>query len=249
MLEWDSNIVIIIITATAFLTSALTAFIGAGGGTALLLLMLFFLPAGQVIPIHGCIQLASNTSRIALFWRYMQWHIILRFICLMPIGVYLGLQLYGLLSPAGIQITIAIGILATLFIKAPALASQTQVPKPFYYIIGLLIGAGNVLVGTLAPLLGAILRFEPITKEQRVATLGFFGFAGNVFKIAGFTMIGSQFLDYLPLIISASLATIFGNMTGKALLGKISQSTFDKAFKLMLAIMALILIGEGTAAS
>ena len=70
----------------------LTAFIGAGGGTALLLVMLFCLPAGQVIPIHGCIQLASNTSRIALFWHYMQWQIILRFIALMPVGVYIGLR-------------------------------------------------------------------------------------------------------------------------------------------------------------
>ena len=245
MFEWDITTITIVIAATAFLTSMLTAFIGAGGGTALLLVMLFCLPAGQVIPIHGCIQLASNTSRIALFWHYMQWQIILRFIALMPVGVYIGLQLYGMLSPSGIQITIAMGILATLFIKAPKRSIETRLPKPLYFIIGLFIGAGNVLVGTLAPLLGAILRLEPISKEERVASLGFFGFAGNVFKIAGFTFVGASFLEYWPLILAASIATIFGNMAGKRLLGKITQVTFDKAFKIMLAVMALMLIYEG----
>ena len=239
---FDPYFDIVIVTVTAFAASALTALIGAGGGTALLLVMIFFVPASHVIAVHGCIQLVSNTSRVILFWRYMSWPIIWRFICLMPIGVYIGLQLVNLLAPTGIQLTIAIGILLTLFIKAPAASDHARYPKSIYYFVGLFIGAANVLVGVLSPLLGAILRLEPLNKEQRVGTLGFFGFAGNLYKIIGFSFIGFAFFEYLPLIISASIATIIGSILGKTLLGKISQGTYEHIFKIMLACLAVIII-------
>lgn len=235
---------IIIITLTAFASSALTALIGAGGGTALLLVMIFFVPANHVIAVHGCIQLVSNSSRVILFWRHMSWPIIWRFICLMPIGVYIGLQLVNLLAPTAIQLTIATGILLTLFIKAPVASEQAKYPKSIYYIVGLLIGAANVLVGVLSPLLGAILRLEPLRKEQRVGTLGFFGFAGNLFKIIGFSFIGFAFFENLPLILSASVATIIGSIFGKRMLRKISQGTYEHIFKIMLACLAIIIIAK-----
>lgn len=96
-----------LIALAAFFTSMLTAMVGAGGGTALLLLMLYVMPAGQVVPVHGGIQLVSNLTRVVLFWRHMHRPAILRFVIPMPAGVYLGLELHGLLSAAGLQLVIA----------------------------------------------------------------------------------------------------------------------------------------------
>ena len=87
-----------VITLAAFFTSMVTAMVGAGGGTALLLVMLYVMPASQVVPVHGGIQLVSNLTRVVLFWRHMHWPAILRFVIPMPAGVWLGLQLYGMLS-------------------------------------------------------------------------------------------------------------------------------------------------------
>ena len=113
-----------------------------------------------------------------------------------------------------------------------------------YLGAGFVTGIGNVLVGVIAPVLGAILRFENLTKERMVGTLGFFGFAGNVFKVAGFSLVGFAVADFLVTIICASLATIGGNVIGKRVLAGVSNQMFARAFQVMLALLAISLIWD-----
>lgn len=235
---------IISISSIAFFTSAITSLIGAGGGTILLLFMLYVLPAPSVIPVHGCIQLVSNTTRVYLLWPYMQWGIILRFLALMPLGVYLGLLLYNALEPRYIQLLIAGSILLSLFLNPAKSSVKSKFPKSAYYLVGLVIGFGNMIVGVLAPLLAAVLRLENLPKEETVGTLGFFGFAGNLLKIAGFAAIGFSFAAYLPIIIPACLASIGGSIVGKALLIRSTNRFFTTAFKVVIFLLAVKLIAD-----
>ena len=243
-MEADSVVTLLTITSTAFVTSTLTALIGAGGGTALLLVMLWFVPAASVVPVHGCIQLASNTARVVLFRRHMHWPVIIRFVIPMPAGVYVGLQLYGMLDQSALQLVIAGFVLLSLLVCVPGAVAGRAFPAWAYLPAGFLIGGANMLVGVLAPVLGAILRFERLDKERTVGTLGFFGFAGNVFKTAGFVLVGFSFADYLPMIACASLATILGNLLGRRLLGGISSAGFAAAFRIMLGLLALKLVWD-----
>lgn len=216
--------------------------VGAGGGTALLLLMLYLLPTASVIPVHGCIQLVSNTTRVALFWQHMQWGIILRFTALMPIGVAMGLALYHSLEASHIRLAIAGFILLSLFFNPNKLASERRLPPSAYFALGLFIGFANMIVGVLAPFLAALLRLERLPKEQMVGTLGFFGFAGNLFKIAGFAFVGFSFAAYLPVIIPACLASIARSYLGKKILTRTSHKTFTIAFQLVIFLLAMKMI-------
>ena len=243
-MEADPVVTLLAITSTAFVTSTLTALIGAGGGTALLLVMLWFVPAASVVPVHGCIQLVSNTARVVLFRRHMHWPVIIRFVIPMPAGVYVGLQLYGMLDQSALQLVIAGFVLLSLLVRVPGAVAGRAFPAWAYLPAGFLIGGANMLVGVLAPVLGAILRFERLDKERTVGTLGFFGFAGNVFKTAGFVLVGFSFADYLPMIACASLATILGNLLGRRLLGGISSAGFAAAFRIMLGLLALKLVWD-----
>ena len=85
---------IALLSAAAFCTSALTAVVGAGGGTALIAIMLQLMSPAAAIPVHGAVQLASNTMRVWLLWKHMAWPIIFRFAALMPFGVWIGLELF-----------------------------------------------------------------------------------------------------------------------------------------------------------
>ena len=109
---------------------------------------------------------------------------------------------------------------------------------------GFFIGAGNILVGVLAPILGAILRFENLPKERLVGTLGFFGFAGNLFKIAGFALVGFAFAPHAPTIICAALATVAGTCVGKRMLAGLSSRRFTVLFQIVLALLAARLVWE-----
>jgi uncharacterized membrane protein YfcA len=242
-MEFDSPFLpVLIITLAAFFSSMVTAIVGAGGGTALLLLMLYMVPAGNVVAVHGCIQLVSNFARVAMFWRHMHWPVIVRFVIPMPAGVYLGLQIYEMMDHDGLQLVIASFVLLSLVIRPPSSPEARGLPKGIYYVTGFFIGAANIIVGVLSPILGAILRLERLPKEQLVGTLGFFGFAGNVFKIAGFAFVGFAFAPYAVVVACASLATIAGTYAGKRLLAGISSRTFTIAFQIMLGAMATRLI-------
>ena len=241
-MEFDASLSSLGITLAAFLASMVTAVVGAGGGTALLLLMLYMIPAGNVVAVHGCIQLVSNFARVVLFWRHMHWPVIVRFVIPMPAGVYLGLHIYEMMDQDSLQLVIASFVLLSLVIRPPSSPEATGVPKAVYYVTGFFIGAANIIVGVLSPILGAILRLERLPKEHLVGTLGFFGFAGNVFKIAGFAFVGFSFAPYAAMVVCASLATIAGTYAGKRLLAGISSRTFTVAFQIMLGAMAARLI-------
>lgn len=232
---------IVSLSLIALFTSALTSLVGAGGGTILLLSMLYLLPTPSVIPVHGCIQLISNSTRVYLFWKYMQWGIIFRFVALMPVGVYLGLLFYNALQPEHLQLVIAGAILLSLFIAPKGLQAQKS-GKSVFYIVGMIAGFGNMIVGVLSPLLAAVLRLQDLPKEQTVGTLGFFGFAGNLFKITGFAFIGFSFIAYLPLLIPASAASVLGGIIGKKLLKRTSHKGFHYAFQAVIFLLSINLI-------
>ena len=65
----------IFLIVLSFFTSAFTAIIGMGGGIVLISLMPGLLPVQAVVPVHGVVQLASNTSRAALGLRHIEWSI------------------------------------------------------------------------------------------------------------------------------------------------------------------------------
>ena len=98
------------------------------------------------------------------------------------------------------------------------------------------------MVGVLAPVLASVLRFENLSKDETVGTLGFFGFFGNLLKIAGFTVIGFSFVSYLPLLIPACIASILGSVLGKALLKRSSNKFFRYAFQTMIFLLSANLI-------
>ena len=54
------------LVALSLFTSMLTAAIGIGGGLLMLTVMVSFLPPIVVLPVHGVIQLGSNSGRMAL---------------------------------------------------------------------------------------------------------------------------------------------------------------------------------------
>lgn len=233
---------IVFLAVCAFCTSALTAVVGAGGGTALIALMLQVIPPAAAIPVHGVVQLASNTTRVWLLWNEMSWPIILRFVVLMPFGVALGLTIFQGLPTSAVQILIGLFVLLSLLTRQIGRWREAEMPLWAFVPLGFVTGTLNMVVGVIAPILGVLIIRKDLTKEAMVGTLGFFGFAGNLLKIAGFSLIGFSFATYGPLILCMVPAAIIGTRVGRALLAGLDQRYFMLAFRLMLIALAFKLI-------
>ena len=233
---------IALLSAAAFCTSALTAVVGAGGGTALIALMLQIMSPAAAIPVHGAVQLASNTTRVWLLWRHMAWPIIVRFAALMPFGVALGLLLFQGLSKEIIQILIGCFVLISLATRQLSKLRGKDLPLWAFVPVGFITGVLNMIVGVIAPILGVLVIRNDLTKEQVVGTLGFFGFIGNLLKIAGFTLIGFSFAEFGPTMLCMIPAAIIGTRVGRAVLSNLNEHYFVIAFRIVLIALALKLI-------
>jgi uncharacterized membrane protein YfcA len=231
-----------LLTFAAFATSALTAVAGAGGGTILIALMLLFMPPAAAIPAHGVVQLASNTWRVWLFRRHMAWPLIIRFSLLLPLGVWLGLEMFQGMSKEVVQILIGCFVLLTLFLRHLKRFAPKEFPLWAFIPLGFVTGALNMIVGVIAPVLGALIIRKDLKKEDVVGTLGFFGFIGNLFKIAAFTLVGFSFAEYGLLLVLMTAAVVVGTSFGKKVLTGFNEKTFLIVFNTMLIALALKLI-------
>ncbi|MBS3804160.1 MAG: TSUP family transporter, partial [Oleiphilaceae bacterium] len=97
--------------AASMLTSMITASLGVGGGALLLVLMAVWLPPMAIIPVHGLIQLGSNTGRAGLTWRHIDWRVMAAFAPGVLVGAALGAWLLIELPEALWQLTISLFVL------------------------------------------------------------------------------------------------------------------------------------------
>jgi uncharacterized membrane protein YfcA len=232
----------ILLTTLSFFTALMTSLAGAGGGTVLLAAMLQFMNPAEAIPVHGVIQFSSNLTRTWLLRKFVNWSIVIRFSLLLPIGVYIGLQIFQNMDSDNIKNIIGIFILTALVLQNLKFIKSFFVPYYAFYFIGLITGILNILVGVIAPLLAVILKQSITEKKSIVGTLGYFGLIGNLLKIIGFSLIGFSFYEYIDTFLMIIPATLVGSRVGQLLLNKISNKIFMIIFQIILIGLAIRLL-------
>lgn len=101
------------LTCAVYVTATLSAVVGMAGGMTLLVVMLQVLDPLVVLPLHGAVQLVSNSSRTLVQREHVEWGVAARFaLLLLPAGA-LGLALAHAL-PRGL-LRGAIGALVLVF--------------------------------------------------------------------------------------------------------------------------------------
>ena len=232
----------LLLTLLSFFTAMMTSIAGAGGGTVLLAAMLQFMNPSEAIPVHGVIQFTSNIARTWLLRKFVKWSIILKFSLMIPLGVYIGLEIFQIINAEDIKKLIGSFIIIALILQNIKFIKNFIISSNWYYIVGLFTGILNILVGVIAPLLAVIIKQSINEKKSIVGTLGYFGLVGNFTKIIGFSLIGFSFLEYIDTFLLMIPATLLGSRIGQYLLDKISNKLFFYIFQIILIFLALRLL-------
>jgi len=232
----------LLLTLLSFFTAMMTSIAGAGGGTVLLAALLQFMNPSEAIPVHGVIQFTSNIARTWLLRKFVKWDIILKFSLMIPLGVYLGLEIFQSFDEEDIKKLIGLFIVIALILQNIKFIKNLIISSNWYYIVGLFTGILNILVGVIAPLLAVIVKQSINEKKSIAGTLGYFGLVGNFTKIIGFSLIGFSFLEYLDTFLLMIPATLLGSRIGQYLLDKISNKLFFYIFQIILISLALRLL-------
>ncbi|EKE84493.1 sulfite exporter TauE/SafE family protein [Idiomarina xiamenensis] len=230
-----------LLTALSMLTSLLTATVGAGGGAVLLAVMALLLPVQAVIPIHGLVQLASNSGRTLLSWRHIDWPTIALFAPFSLLGAGLGSMLLVNLPSFWLQISIALFILYLCW--GPALP-RAVISPPAMALAALATGFISLFVGASGPLVAAFIKARFTQRFTTVATFSMAMVTQHAPKALIFTLAGFAFADWWLLIVSMAVAGIIGTWLGLQLLGRLSDKHFQRWFNLILTLLALRLLWQ-----
>ena len=223
----------------SFLTSTFTAVIGMGGGIMLISVMPGLLPAAAIVPVHGAVQLASNSSRVLFGLRHIEWRIFWPFLGGAGLGAVVGSSAIVRLSFDYLPLYLGFFVLIVTWVPIPK--RSFRLPGHFV-ILGAVQTFFSLFVGVTGPLTNAFLVREELPKDRLVVTHGIVMTATHLFKILVFGFIGFAYTPYLPLIGGMLLAVTLGSWFGTKIRHHLSESFFRKVFKTLITILSIRMI-------
>lgn len=230
--------VIVILAATSFLGSTLTAALGLGGGSLMIAVMSIFMPAAIAVPVHGGVQLGSNVGRATILRKFIDWKLAGWFALGSAIGAPIGGQVASLLPDAVFKALIGLFLLYVVWGPKP----KVRTHRPWRSVgAGGFTAAIGMVVGVSGPLVISFLS-HLTDRREIVATHALLMSIQNMLKVATFTALGFAFGQYLPLLVLLIACGFAGTLVGTQLLHRLPERAFRVLFRVVITVIALDLL-------
>jgi uncharacterized membrane protein YfcA len=212
-----------------------------GGGAVLLAVMASGLDPAVVVPVHGVVQLVSNSTRTTVLLKDVAWRFVGLYAPAMTLGVWVGLQLY---SGAGMPwFRPAIGVFILSFLAWDHFKPKhLELPDWAYVPAGIGGGLLTITLGAAGPYLSAFFLRRDLSKEKIIATKAAIQTFGHFLKIPAFLSVGFDYRAQLGLVIPLLAGSIAGTMLGTWILRRVDESKFQTLFRAALAVLAIRLV-------
>ena len=240
-----------ILCTAGLLTAALSAVVGMAGGITLLSVMLLLFEPLVAIPIHGVVQLVSNSSRTFIQRKHVDWAILWRYSALLvPMG-FVGLAVAQSLSATVTRALIGTFVLIATW-KPGWLLIGTHPERADthrrFFLLGTVAGVLNMTIGAVGPLIAPFFLRIGLTRQALIGTKAACQAMGHLAKITIFGIAGFVFADYAIPLALLSLSVIAGTWIGSQLLERVSELWFKRLYRGVLTLIALrLVIWEGMA--
>jgi uncharacterized membrane protein YfcA len=240
-----------ILCAVGLLTAALSAIVGMAGGITLLSVMLLFFEPLIAIPIHGVVQLVSNSTRTFVQRKHVDWKILWRYSAMLVpmgfVGIAVAQSLPSTVTRALIGTFVLIATWKPSWLLVGTKPERSDIHRRFF-LLGAVVGALNMTIGAAGPLIAPFFLRIGLTRQALIGTKAACQAAGHVVKIAIFGIAGFVFADYSKLLALLCLSVIAGTWIGSQLLEHVSERWFKRLYQGVLTLIALrLVIWEGMA--
>lgn len=234
-----------ILTVAAIATSTLSAIIGMAGGIVLLSVMLLFFEPAVVIPLHGFVQLVSNSSRAVIQRRHVDWRIVSIYaLPLLPMS-FVGFLVLDSLSPDFARGLIGIFVLAATWAPGWLLLGthpERAARDRRFFLLGSVTGVLGMTVGAVGPLIAPFFLNLGLARQGVVGTKAACQVLGHISKIVVFIVVGFSFPEFAGLLVLLAGAVVLGTWIGSQLLGHVSEKAFIWLYRGVLSVIALRLV-------
>ncbi len=235
-----------LLVGASFFTSALTAAFGVGGGVAMLALMGLFIPVAALIPVHGAVQLGSNTGRAWHQRANVYWAIAAPFLIGSVIGALGGAFFVVQLPDALLKLALGLFVIVVTWSRIPGIDRLGAA--------GLTVGSAvlafvTMFMGATGPLLSAFFaQLFPDDRKALVATHAAGMTVQHALKIVVFALAGFAFWRWLPLIVAMIASGYLGTVYGTRLLETLPENAFRQVFRIGITLLALDMVRRGAMA-
>ena len=241
-----SALAALLLVVASFFTSALTAAFGVGGGVAMLALMGVVMPVAVLIPVHGVVQLGSNTGRAIHQRAHIRWPLFGPFVAGAVAGSLAGGAVVLELPDALLKIVLAVFVIAVTWTKIPGFDRLTRAGL---VVGGAVIGLVTMFLGATGPMIAAFLNQSiPDDRKAVVATHAMLMVALHALKVVVFGALGFAFARWVPLLAAMIATGYAGTVYGSRLLDRMPEDRFRWLFKVLLTVLALDLLRRGVTA-
>jgi len=231
----------LMLITTAAITSLITATLGIGGGILLIAVMAGCLPISVLIPVHGLVQLGSNSNRALMTFRYIDWSMVKFF----SIGALLGAGLASFIVVQLPLVVIQVAVAGFILFMVWGSKPKAKEMRPLgCSLAGFSTTLISMFVGATGPLVAAFVHRNNYNKMQIVATMASCLTFQHGLKAFVFTFVGFSFFQWLGLIGAMVISGACGTYIGLRVLKKIPADKFRLLFKITVTVLALRLLWQ-----
>lgn len=227
-----------LLIVASFFTSTFTAVFGVGGGVLLLSLMPGLIPAAAIIPVHGFVQLFSNSTRMMFGWRSVRYELVWPYLAGGILGAWFGSKI--ILSINAQYIPAIVGVFILLTVWAPEKIFSYMSGR--YYSFGFISTFISSIAGASGPMAGAFLSRNNLERDSLVTTIASFMTVSHTLKLMAFGLLGFAFSDYIDLMLMMSVMVAMGSLAGTHIRKYVPAMSFKSIFRGLITMLALRMI-------
>ena len=217
------------VVAVAVLASSfISGLFGMAGGMVLLGVLLVFMDVVQAMVLFGIIQMVSNGWRATLWFRYVDWSIVWRFLIGSTL-VFLLLRTVALL-PSKATLYFTLGLLPFAADLVPKRVSLDITRPGVPYFAGALIIVLQLMAGAAGHILDVFFQKSQLDRKTIVATKAVTQVTGHVYRIIYFGSFTATFDASIPWW--AYVAAVALSLAGTSLAATVLTRMTDDGFRM-----------------
>jgi uncharacterized membrane protein YfcA len=236
--------VLLLVPAICFIGGFFSTLAGLGGGLFTLAATSLLLPLPVVVPLNGVLILAGQITRVAQYYRHIDWSITLPFIPGSLVGALAGAYIYFGLPEALLAFLLGCVLISMAWIPPSDGARKlaARIPWPFFWV--------GVLHTFLSSVLGAGALFQSLivnsrlSKDAIIATIACAMLFMALFKSAGYMLAGFDYTPWLLLIGLCWAMGILGTVAGKLCVDILPDTYFRLIIRIVVSLFALRLFWQ-----
>lgn len=209
----------------------------------MLALMGLFIPVAALIPVHGAVQLGSNSGRAWHQRASVRMDIALPFLLGSVVGAIAGAFIVVQLPDALLKIVLGAFIILITWVTIPGVS---RIGRKGLAVVSSGVAILSMMVGATGPIVASVLaQFLGGDRKALVATSALTMVVQHALKIVVFGALGFVFRPWVWLVAAMIASGFLGTVYGTRLLDRLDEKTFKLWFRIAVTLLALDLLRRG----